>query len=333
MKIERRRARVPGASPNPFQGHRCATLPHRPGGLVSQREPHNYTPLPSPGPAQVGCGTSFQQAHNESTQPARREAGNGSPALGGGGVTQGQAGVGLVPQDSAQYIHYLRCLMSAQQHAQQALQTAQGLHGRQPSNGQNIGEAVQGLHNTTAHAAPRAHERVTPIAENGSGAGAGANMANPFAVPYPLLSPNGGIFPNGVQFVGLPYGSPISPTYPITPTHVLGAGNTAGHGNISPNGVDRPIDVGQDAATNTALGQLPPNIMHMLNRPPGLMNRGPMDGSDHAAGRPFAANPAVTNGMASHGFTQGPAPDQTGVQQRINTPGQGLNGGPDRGSH
>lgn len=332
MKIERRRSRVPGASPNTFQGNRVATLPHRPGGLVSKREPHSFTPLPSPGPTQAGFGANFQQAHNAGVQPARDQAANGSPAPVAAAAAQAQAGGGLVQQNSAQYINYLRCLLSAQQHAQ-ALHAAQGLHGGQPSHGQHNGDAMQGPHGPSAQAVSRSPERVAPMAENGSGVGAGAAMVNPFAVPYPLLPPNGGVFPNGVPFVGMPYGSPISPTYPITPAHLLGAGNPVGHGPSMTDGPNRPLGAGQDAGTGTPLGQLPPHVINMLNRPPGLMGRGAMDGGDHALGRPSAAATAAANGMASHAFTQGAIHDQNGVQQRINTPDQGPNGGPGRGSH
>lgn len=336
MKVERKRTRVPGTSPSPTHGQRCATQPRRPGGLISQREHHNFTPLPSPGPVQTGFGTNFQQAQNGSSQPAHDKTGNCSPSPVTEAATQGHTGGGLA-QHSAQYINYLRYLLSAQQHIQD-MHAAQGLRAGQSSNDKPDGNAIRGPQDIRVQAGSQSSEHAIPTTENGAGFGGGPAMLNPFAIPYPLLPPNGGVFPTGVPFAGMPYGPPLSPTYPITPGHAFGTGNTVGTATANPttHGIDHPLGAGQTLGTGTPLGQLTPNVVNMLNSASGLTSRSPMHGGDHVLGRLPTASPSAGNGVASQAFQQRAVSGQNGAQNRIslaNAPNQGLNGGPDHGSH
>lgn len=336
---------MPGSAPSPTYQQRFASLPHRAGGLMSQREPRNSTPAPSPRQGQngAGVGTSFQPIHHGSGRPTPDETIVGSPTPPVEAATQGQSDDAFA-QRQAQYISYLRYLLSAQQHAQ-ALHAAQGLHTGQSANGQHNHDAIRGFQDKRAQAGSQSPEHSTPAAENGAGLGGGMasggpDMFNPFAVPYPLPSPDGGVFQNGVPFVGMPYGLPLSPTYPMTPGHLLGVGNPVGPGlpaTRSPvSGVDHAIGAGQNIGPRMAPGQLL-NVSNVLNSAPGMTAGNPMNGGDHhPLGHPSTTAPSPANGVASYGFAQGAIPGKSGIQNLVDAlraPGQGLNGGADHGSH
>lgn len=345
MKVERKRARVPGPAPSPTYQQRFASLPHRAGGLASQREPQNFTPVPSPRQGQNGAGvtTGFQPIHHGSGQPTPNGTIIGSPTPPAEATAQDQSDSALA-QRRAQYINYLRCLLNAQQHAQ-AMHAAQSAHTGQPANGQYNHDSARGFQDTTAQTGSQSPEHLALTAENGTGLGGGLpsggpGMFNPLTVPYPLPSPDGGVFPNGVPFMGMPYGLPLSPTYPITPGHLLGVGNPVASGlpgTGSPvNGVDNPFGAGQNIGPRMAAGQLF-NVSNALSSSPGLPATSAMNSGDHhPLGHASVTAPAPTNGVTSYAFAQGAHLGQNGIQHRVNTPrvaGQGLNGGPVHGSH
>ena len=338
MKVERKRARVPGSAPSPTHQQRFASQPHRPAGLIAKREPQTITPLASPLQGPNEAGASFQQMQNGSGRPTLDATVIASPAPTVEAAAQDQSG-GSLAQQQAQYINYLSCLLSAHQHVQ-ALHAAQGLHAGQPANGQHGYGTLNGLQDIRAEAGSRSPEHPTPVMENGTVLGGGMasgspGMFNPFTVPYPLLSPDSGVFPNGVPFMGMPYGPQLSPTYPMTPAHILGMSNAVGSGlpaTRSPvNGVDHHLNAGQNGGPRMAPGQLF-NGSNALNSAPGLTARSPMNGVDHhyPLGRPSTTSPGPANGVASYAFAQGPIPRQNGIQHRVNAshaPGQGLNDG------
>ena len=332
MKIERKRARVPSSAPSPIYQQRFASSPQRGNVFLPPREPQEFTPQPHRPQRHNEVENDVQHLQNESVSLPPNKVANGSSAPMIEPGAQCQPGDNL-PLDVVHYIDYMRYLLSSQQHAQ-ALRALQDLHIGRSVDGPQKHDSIQGLQDAGVQMGSQPPEHFSSAVESGTGLGGGtagmpSPVFNPFALPYPLLSPSSGVFPGGVPFLGMPYsGPPLSPAYPVLPGHLSGGGNQPGSGPpaaITPaNGPNHTLNSAQNTGPTMVPGR-GLDVNSILNPVANLTVSASVNGGNRLNARPSHGVQGPHNGGVSLLFPQASVPGQNGTHHRV-----GISRAPDQ---